>query len=54
MLTVARSSTVHTEQGVAFQVQQRLRERPTMLRYTYIAYLVLYACHSAKIIWIQT
>ena len=54
MLTVARSSTIHTEQGVAFQEQQRLRERPTMLRYTYIAYLVLYACHSAKIIWIQT
>ena len=36
-------STTHTECIVAFPLQQLLRERATMLRYTYIAYLVIFA-----------
>jgi hypothetical protein len=47
LLTVTCSTTVHAEWFVAFLFQQWLRERATMLRYKYIAYLVI-SLHSLK------
>jgi hypothetical protein len=38
--TVIWSSTLHTKRIVAFPLQGLLRERVTVLRYTFIAYLV--------------
>lgn len=38
--TVTFSSTVHTEQIVAFPLQQCLCEQATIVSYTYFAYLV--------------
>jgi hypothetical protein len=40
LLTVTRTSTTHTVRTVAFSLQQWLRERATMFRYTYVAYFV--------------
>jgi len=40
LLTVTCSSPVHTARIVVFLLQQRLRERARILRYTYITYLV--------------
>jgi hypothetical protein len=48
-LTVTSRSTIHAECTVEFPLQQRIRERTAMLRYTYIAYLVsssVYLRHS--------
>jgi hypothetical protein len=41
LLTVTCNYRIHGERIVAFPRQQWLRERATMLRYTYIAYLVI-------------
>jgi hypothetical protein len=45
-LTVKCSSKTHTELIVVFQLHEELRERATMLRYTHIAYLLIYRLMS--------
>ena len=39
---MSRNSTTRTESVVSFPLQQRLDERATMLRRTFIAYLALH------------
>lgn len=41
LLTVTFTSTIHTGHFVAFPLRHLLRKRATMLRYAYIAYLVV-------------
>jgi len=38
-VTVTRRSEIQTERTVGFPIQERLRERATVVRYTYIACL---------------
>jgi hypothetical protein len=46
---------MHTQRIVAFQFQQWLRERDTMLRYTHIAYLAVtvVSVFTVNVVWIQ-
>jgi hypothetical protein len=45
-LTVTCSSKTHTERIAVLPLHEELRERATMLRYTHIAYLLIYRLMS--------